>query len=134
MKKLASLALIVSLFSQNVFAVTTTAPCDWTQIKSNSDGTYIYNAQLNLCVGQLVQQNKIQLEQIADYQKAITLKDLALTQSDQRAQMWSTTSDQLENRIQAIDSAEKHNEVLYFGLGVLTTFLAAYGAAQIIHR
>lgn len=110
---------------------TSFADCDWSQIKSNPDGTYTYSKELNLCVGKLVKDSANKDQQISDLTKAISLKDLALQSSDQRAQTWMTTSGQLEDRLQKVDSLEKKNEWLYFGLGVATTFLAGITAAKL---
>lgn len=129
MKKLISLFLLVSLVSNLAFA-----DCDWSKIKDNGDGTYTYTKELHLCVGQLKQDNKVKDQQIADYQKAIQLKDLALTTSDDRANRWMNNSLSLESKMTEVDSLQKKNEWLYFGLGVLTTFAAAYAAGQVIRR
>jgi hypothetical protein len=106
--------------------------CDWTQIKQLPDGGYEYNAALNICVGQLVQDSKVKDQQIADLQKAITLKDLALTTADQRTMLWQKSSDDEMARLNTIQSDSKRSDWLYFGLGVLTTVAAGYMAAQII--
>lgn len=129
MKKLISFLLLVSLVTNSAFA-----DCDWSKIKKNSDNTYTYTEDLHLCVGRLVQDNKALTLQVGDLTKAIELKDLALTKADERTQLWMTASDQLTDRVTKIDETVKHNEWLYFGLGVLTTFAAGYAAAQLIHR
>jgi len=127
MKKILSSVLLFCILSNNVVA-----DCDWTQIKKNPDNTYTYSEKLHLCVGQLVQDNKALNLQVGDLTKALTLKDLALTKSDERTQLWMNTSDQLTDRMTKIDEVYKHNEWLYFGLGVATTFLAGFAAAKLI--
>lgn len=108
------------------------ADCDWTQIKQNSNGTYTYTEDLHLCVGQLVKDNQTKDQQISDLTKAITMKDLALKDSDERATLWMGTSEKLETRVQKLDGLEKTNEWVYFGLGVVTTFAAGYMAAKLL--
>jgi hypothetical protein len=125
------ISILLVCFSCNVCLASS---CDWSTIKTLPDGGYEYSPALNLCVGNLVQQNGVLTQQVSDLGKAITLKDLALTQSDQRAQLWSDTSGKLEDRLSKVDSLEKSNNILYFGLGVLLTFGAAYAAGQLIHR
>jgi hypothetical protein len=78
-----------------------------------------------------VQDNKVQTQQLTDLTKAISLKDLALKDSDQRATDWMNTSGTLEKRLQEVDSLEKKNDLLYFGLGVVMTSLAVFGAARL---
>jgi hypothetical protein len=116
------------------FSTSATASCQWNTIKQLPDGGFEYSAALNLCVGQLVLDNQTQAQEIADLNKAIDLKSLAINMSDQRVALWEKTADNEQQRLSTIESDQKHDDVLYFGLGVLTTFLAAYGAAQIIHR
>lgn len=110
------------------------AGCDWAQIKKNPDNTFTYPENLHICVGKLVQDNKVKDQQLSDLTKAISLKDLAIKEADGRATLWSDTSSKLEDRLQKVDSLEKKNEWLYFSLGVLTTFAAGYTAAKLVGR
>lgn len=124
-------SIVIFCFSLNVAL----ADCDWAKgITPGPNNTYIYSEACHLAVGKLVQDNKTKDAQIQDLNKAITLKDLAIKMSDDRANNWMNTSKDLEERLQKVDSLEKKNEWLYFGLGVATTFLAAYGASQLIKR
>lgn len=128
MKKIVSSLLLFFLFSNTAFA-----DCDFsTGIRPGPAGTheYIYSEECHQAVGKLVQDNKALTLQVGDLTKAISLKDLALTKADDRTQLWMNTSDKLIDRVDKIDQVEKHNEWLYFGLGVLTTFAAGYVAAQ----
>jgi hypothetical protein len=130
MKKIISSLLLICMLSN-----TALADCDFsTGITPGPNHTYIYTEECHLQVGKLIQQNTTYSLQIADLTKAIDLKDLALTKSDQRTQLWMTTSDQLTDRMTKIESEQKHNEWLYFGLGVLTTFAAGYVAAQALRH
>jgi hypothetical protein len=129
MKKLISLFVLMSLVSNLAFA-----DCDWSKIKDNGDGTYTYTKELHLCVGQLKQDNKVKDQQIADYQKAIQLKDLALTTSDDRANRWMNNSLSLESKLTEVDSLQKKNDFLYFGLGILVTIGAGFMTARLLGK
>lgn len=131
MKILASAVLAFYLFSNIAYGDTN---CDWSQIKKNSDNTYTYSAQLNLCVGNLVQQAAIKDKQIQDLTTALDLKNAALVVADQRTALWEKTSDDELQRLNSMEADQKHNDTLYFGLGVATTFLAAYAAAELIRH
>jgi hypothetical protein len=107
------------------------ADCDFSKgITPGPNKTFIYTEECHLAVGKLKQDNDTYKLQIADLTKAISLKDLALTKSDERTQLWMDTSSKLEDRVTKIDEMTKHNEWLYFGLGVLTTFAAGYAIAR----
>ena len=108
--------------------------CDWSSIVKNTNGTYTYSKALHLCVGQLVEDNATKTQQIDDLTKAISMKDLALQASDQRATLWMTTSGTLENRLQTVDSLQQGSEKLMFGLGVLMTLGATFAAAKLIGK
>ena len=126
MRKIISFLLVLSLFSQAALA-----DCDFkTGVTPGPNKTFVYSEECHLKVGQLVQDNKTKDAQIADLTKAISLKDLALTKADERTQLWMTSADALTDRVTKIDSEVKHNEWLYFGLGVLTTFAAGYAIAR----
>jgi hypothetical protein len=120
---------ILVLFCMTINAF---ADCDWSQIKKNPDNTFTYSEPLHLCVGKLVQDNKVKTQQIADLTKALTMKDLSIKASDDRANLWMSTSEKLEDRVNKLDSMEKKNEWLYFGLGALTVLGAGYTAAKLI--
>lgn len=127
MKRLVSLFLLFSFVSNVALA-----DCDFkTGITPLSDGSYKYSADCHLRVGQLVQDNAVKDQQISDLTKAVTLKDLVLQKSDDRANLWMNTSGQLEDRLTKVDSLEKKNSVLYVSLGVLGTVLAVWAAGQL---
>ncbi len=128
MKKLISVILAICLFSNIAFA-----DCDWSQIKPLPDGGYEYSKQLHLCVGQLVQDSATKDKQIQDLTTALDLKNAALIAADQRTALWEKTSDDELARLNSMESETKHNETLYFALGVATTFAAAYTASRIYH-
>lgn len=131
MKKLISIILLFSLFSNISFGDTN---CDWTTIKTLPDGGFEYSPALNICVGRLVQTNQIQTQQIADYQKAISLKDLALQNADARIQLWETSADNELDRLNKIQSDQKKSDWLMFGLGALTILGAGFMTAKLLHN
>ena len=128
MKKLL-ISILLSIFISNMAY----ADCNWaTDIKALADGGYEYSKGCHLKVGQLVQDNQTQAAQLLDYQKAISLKDLAIKASDDRATLWNNTASSLETRLQKVDTLEKHNEWLYFGLGALTVIGAGFMTAKLV--
>lgn len=111
-----------------LFSVSAEASCDWkTGITPGPNNTFIYTQECHQEVGKLVQANK-------DLTQAIQLKDLAIQQSDSRIALWEKVSGDEQDRLVKLDSEQKHNDVLYYALGVATTFLAAYAASQLVHR
>jgi hypothetical protein len=118
MKKLITLILLFSSIAH--------AECDWSQIKDNGDQTYTYPLSLHLCVGQLVQANK-------DLTAAIQLKDLAITNSDNRIALWQKTAGDEQDRLTKIDETQRTNEYIAFGLGILLTIGAAYAVHATTH-
>ncbi len=121
-----SILVAFSMFSNYVFS-----DCDFRDLKHNSDGTVVYSAQDHICVGNLVQDNKIKSQQVQDLNKAISLKDLAIQKSDQRAQLWQDTSLKLEDNIQKVDQLQKTNEWTWFALGALSIVAAGVAASQV---
>lgn len=133
MKKIISIFILMSLFCNFSFAKA--SDCDFkTGIKPLSDGNYEYSKDCHLKVGELVQNSNIKDQQIKDLNQAIQLKDLAIKASDDRSNLWYNTSQDLEGRVQKIDEEQKHNELLWLGMGVLGTVLTGYMVAKLIGR
>lgn len=133
MKKMISMILVFAL-STSAFgaAPNCTAPGFWSSIKLLPDGGFEYSPAQSLCVGQLVQDNKTQAAQIADYSKAISLKDLALVNSDARVALWQKSADDEMDRLSKIQADQKKSDWLIFGLGVVTTLGAGWMASKLI--
>jgi len=126
MKKIVSVVLALSLFSTSAMA-----ECDFsTGINKNDNGTYTYSRECHIKVGEMKQDLEIANKQVEKLNKALDLKDLALTKADQRADLWMNTSFKLEDRVNTIDEMRKTNQWLYFGLGALAMFAATYAASQ----
>jgi hypothetical protein len=119
MKKL---IIFILLFSLNA-----NAACDWkTGISSGPNRTFIYSEECHQAVGALVQANK-------DLNSAITLKDLALKESDERVALWQKTSGDEFDRLNKLSNDQKRNDWLVFGLGALTVVAAGFMTAKLIH-
>lgn len=122
--------VVLSLFfnTLNVFG-----ECDFSiGITKNDNSTFIYSKECHIAVGEMKRDLLISQEQIKKLGQAIDLKDQALSKADQRANLWMETSFKLENRLNAIDKFRKDNELIYFGLGMLTMFAAAYVTSKTI--
>lgn len=127
--------LVTILVFMSIFGSTAHADCDFaTGIRPNADGSYNYSHDCHLKVGQMSKDLDSANAQIVDYKKAIELKDLALTKSDERANLWMNTSLTLEKDLQEVDNLRSKNETLYYGLGVVTAVLAVFAAGQLRSR
>ncbi len=70
-------------------------------------------------------------EQVAKLTKTIELKDLAIRTQEQRADLWMNTALKLEDRVNAMESLKRQNEILWFVGGIALTGLAVWGAGQL---
>lgn len=130
MKNLVSFILMLCFLSNVAFA-----ECDFsTGITPLGDGTFKYSGECHRKVGQLQEENKTKDAQLADLNKALELKDLAIQKADARTQMWMDTSLKLEADVNKIDDLRSKNEVLYFALGVVFTGAAVWGASQFVRK
>lgn len=130
MKKLIAAALIAISISNVALA-----DCDFsTGITKNDNGTFTYTKECHIKVGEMKRDLDLANTQIAEYKKVIDLKDLALTKSDARANLWMDTSFKLQDRMNVIDELKSKNQYLAFGLGIVVTGLAVWGAGQLAHR
>jgi len=123
------IALITMSFLSNVAL----ADCDYSKIQK-VEGGYLYTKDLHLCVGEMKQDLEIAQKQNEKFVKALDLKDLAISKADQRADMWMNTSFKLEDRVNTIQDMQKTNQWVYFGLGVLSVFVAGYAANQMYNN
>lgn len=130
MKNLIVSFLLLSVFSNAAFAI-----CDWkTGITPGPNKTFIYSEACHLEVGKLVQDSAVKDQQIADYKQAISLKDLALKNSDSRVALWEKSSLDQMDRLSKIDSEQKHNDFLYFGLGILSAIGVGFATAKLVGK
>lgn len=109
------------------------ADCDFsTGIQKLPDGRYAYSEPCHKAVGKLVQDQKDKNVQL-DAQK-VQIKDLGvqLDAQEKRAQLWMDSSMKVEDRVNSLEAMKSSNQILYFGLGVLTMFGASYAAGRLI--
>lgn len=124
--------LITFLLLTVILANAAIADCNVkTDIVPGPNKTYIYSEGCHLMVGQLVQDAKVKDAQIADLTKAISLKDLAITNADARVALWQTTAEKEQDRMNTLSSEKNHDNWIYFGLGIMATIGAGYAASQV---
>jgi len=124
MKHFALCILLMVLTQQS-----TIASCDFsTLVKSN--GFYQYSVDCHIKVGKTIQENELRVEQVEKLNKVITLKDLAISKSSERIDLWKSTSYKLEDRLLKHDAMSRKNDWVLFGGGVLTTILAGWALGQ----
>jgi len=122
MKKVVSIILALSLFPSYAFA-----DCDWSLITPGPNKTFVYPELCHQQVGIMKQSNM-------DLQKALDAEKDATKQADIRAENWMNTSLKLEDQFQKVDTLQKSNDKLYFGLGALTVILTGFLVASLTHR
>lgn len=118
--------IIFLLVIQSAFA-----ECDWSKIKKNEDGSYIYPKDLHLCVGKLVENEKDRIAQVESLNKAIELKDLAIQKTENRAESWRTAAYSLEDRISSQQRYSVYRDWAFFGMGILAFGFSTYMAGHI---
>jgi hypothetical protein len=129
------LMILILLFSSASLGLTVTTSdgtsCDFSTIKSNADGTYTYSATQNSCVGKIIQDGATKDKQMADLYKAITQFKLTIATDEQRIQALMVSLSEVSARVEKSDNLQKSNDKLAFGLGVLTTLVAAETMAKL---
>ena len=125
MKKLIASILLFSISSVSF------ADCDYTKIVDNKDGTYTYSKELHICVGKMKQDLQVAQTQVLELNKAIELKDLAITKSSERTQLWMDTTFKVQDRLNTYDSIQGKTNTLYFLGGVGLTVLSVWAAGQL---
>lgn len=127
MRKYLSLILVTSLLSSN-FAY---AECDFSKDLKRTEQGYLYTAECHKEVGKMFTELTQRDDQVEKLNKTIELKDLALTQSNGRVEMWRDTTFKLEDRVNTIERMKDKNKVIWFILGIGMTSLAVWGAGQL---
>lgn len=117
--------LIICFLCSSVFA-----ECDFSKIVEK-DGQYIYSPALHRCVGALVEKNKLYEEQNRAYDKALELKDLAISKTEERVRLWQDATYKLEDRYNKQTKYNDYRDWIFFGLGVVATGTAVYLAGHI---
>lgn len=126
--------ILLTILAMTILSNTALAECDFSTGITQSGSNYIYTKECHIKVGEMKRDNDIFTEQNEKLTKALTLKDLTINTADQRADMWKTATLKLEDRMVTIDQMEKKNQLLMFGLGVLTAIGAGYAAAKLAGR
>jgi hypothetical protein len=130
--KTISVLMSILLFSNIAFC---DQSCDWkTGITPGPNKTFVYSEACHLQVGKLVQDSAVKDQQIKDLSTAIDLKNLAINFSDQRATLWQKNSLDAQDRLSKIDSEQKHNDFLYFGLGILSAIGVGFATAKLVGK
>lgn len=130
MKKLIATVLVAITLSNVAMA-----DCDFkTGVEKLPDGRFAYSSECHIKVGEMKRDNGLLTTQVADYQKVIELKDLALTKANERADLWMNASFKLQDRMNAVDELKSKNQLLTFFAGVAVTGLAVWGAGQLVKR
>ena len=129
MKNKISPALLV-IFS--LFSNTSYAECVWNRdVKEAGDGNYIYTRECHVQVGKNNKELEIRKVQVDELNKAIDLKDLALVKQEERVHLWMDSTLKMNDKIQSYESFRVSNQALYFGLGIIFTGFAVWGAGQL---
>lgn len=120
-------ALLALSLPLNSFA----ASCDYANDIKKVEGGYLYTEGCHIEVGKKVKGYTILSKQVEELEKTITLKDLALTKSDERANMWMNTSVSMAEKVTAYETARSADAYKNVALGVLGTVLAVWAAGQL---
>lgn len=109
------------------------ADCDFSTGITKTDAGYLYTPECHKKVGKLVADLKDRETEVGKLNDSIKLKDLAIDTHERRAQLWMDTSMKLEDRVNTIDKYNATSHWLYFGLGVVLTGAAVWGAGYLRH-
>lgn len=121
---------IILLFTFLVTTQLIASECNWNSI-TEKDSKYIYTPECHLKVGELIKEEKKREKQVEELKKSIELKELALDISDQRIMKWRNEAYSQNQALERSYKYSKYNDLLYFGLGIVTTSLAVWGAGQL---
>lgn len=111
------------------------ADCNWaTDIKKNPDGSRTYTEECHIVVGKNIKELELRREQVEALNQTIQLKDLAILKLEQRNEIWMNTSIKMNDSLNSYERLRSTNYALYFGLGVVATSLAVWGAGQLANK
>lgn len=123
--------LLISLISFCLVAQPVLA-CNWSEgISENQDGSYNYTKDCHIEVGKRLDKLDKRKKQVEKLNEAIELKDLTIKYERQRVEEWKNLSIELEDRVNTLDKMRERDKWLWFGIGVLVTGAAVYGAGQL---
>lgn len=108
------------------------AQCDWADgVKKTSDGNFVYSKDCHIQVGVSLEELDLRRKQVQELSKSVELKDLALSYSEQRTQLWMDSSLKMNDRLNQYESARSSAPWIYFGVGVVATVLSVWAAGQL---
>lgn len=124
-------ALISSVLA-TIFITNPVLACEFSKdIQKNADGSYTYTKGCHVEVGKTFKKLDLKEKQVDKLEEVIELKDLAIVKGHERIDLWMNTSFKLEDRVNTIDRLKERNKWLYFGLGIVVTGFAVWGAGQL---
>lgn len=101
-----------------------------TDIVKTSTG-WQYSNDCHIEVGKKIKQGEKYKEALAEAEKVIELKDLALTVQYDRVDMWQQTTFKMEDRLLKVERLNKTDHWIWFGIGIIVMGAATYGAGQL---
>lgn len=125
-----ALLLIFAVSINSAFAT-----CDYAKdISENANGSFTYTRECHIEVGKKVRGFSLMETEIKELRKTIELKDLAIEKLEERSKLWMDTSVQMADKVRSYESARSFDNWLHFGLGVLVTGAAVYGASKLVRK
>lgn len=125
--KISCLVISMSLISNMAFA-----SCNWSEdVKKNQDGSFSYSRGCHLEVGASLEELDLRRRQVEELKKSVELKDLAISYSEQRTQLWIDSSTKMNERLNQYEAARANAGWVYFGVGVAVTVLSVWAAGQL---
>ncbi len=121
----------IFLISILLFAQTTYA-CNWSEnITKNPDGSFNYTRDCHIEVGKSLEELDKRRQQVEKLNLTVKLKDLTIKTERERVKEWKTLSLDLQKRVNTLDKMRERDKWIWFGIGVLATGAAVYGAGQL---
>lgn len=116
-----------------IFTLATSSfACEFSKdIQKNEDGSYTYTKDCHKEVGDIKKKLELRVLQVNTLEEVIEKKDVAIIKGHERIQLWMDTSFKLEDRVNTIERMKERNKWLYFGLGIVVTGFAVWGAGQL---
>lgn len=95
------------------------------------DGYMAYSIDCHKRVGKLVQdEDDLKLEN-TELRKSLELKDLAIQNSYKEIDLWKVEAMNQNDKLNKVQKASRIEKWVWFGLGVVVTGAAVYGAGQL---
>lgn len=127
MKRLRLCTMLMALLGTQLVL----ADCNPRTIKKQASGDYLYPKACHLDYGRLRQVEEARKVQIDQLKKSIELKDLAISKSNERIELWQNATYKVEDRLLKVERNTERMRWFYLGLGVVITGAAVWGAGQL---